>query len=74
MSYTLPKLKVGDMVEATAKIWRFDRRSELLPGERAKVSSVFRVDENTQIIGLEIEGKLPMGGIVCNENTPVRKV
>jgi hypothetical protein len=69
------KLKVGDTVEATGRIWRFDRRSELSPGDRATVSGVWQTTpDNPQIIGLEIEGKAPMGDIVCLENTPLRLV
>jgi hypothetical protein len=69
------KLKVGDTVEATGRIWRFDRRSELSPGDRATVSGVWQTTpDSPQIIGLEIEGKAPMRDIVCLENTPLRLV
>lgn len=69
------KFKVGDIVEATAKIWRKDGRSELQCGDHAKVREVFQATpESPQIIGLEIEGKLPIGDIVCFENVPLRIV
>jgi hypothetical protein len=69
------KFKVGDIVEATGKIWRKDGRSELQPGDYAKVREVWQTTpESPQIIGLEIKGKLPMGGIVCFENVPLRLV
>lgn len=69
------KFKVGDIVEATGKIWRKDRRSELQPGDQAKVRDVWQTTpESPQIIGLEIKGKLPIGDIVCFENVPLRLV
>jgi hypothetical protein len=69
------KFKVGDIVEATGHIWRFDRRSELSPGARAKVSEVSQTTPaSPQIVGLEIEGKPPMRDIVCLESVPLRLV
>ena len=69
------KLKVGDTVEATGRIWRFDRMSELCPGDRATVSRVWQTTPTSpQIIALEIKGKAPMGDIVCRENTPLSLV
>lgn len=65
--------KVGDAVVATDKIQRIDGRSTLRIGDRAKVSQVWRTTpESPQIIGLEIEGKMPMGDIVCYKNVPLR--
>lgn len=67
------KFKIGDIVEATKKIWRKDGRSELFPGDKAKVIEVWQTTpESPQIIGLEIEGKLPIGDLVCFENVPLR--
>lgn len=67
--------KVGDIVEATAKIRRRDGGSELKPFDRATVRSVWQTtSESPQIIGLEINGKLPMGDIVCFENVPLRLI
>ena len=69
------KFRVGDIVEATSKIWRKDGRTELQPGDKATVSSVWQTNpDSPQIICLDIKGKLPMGDIVCFENVPLRLV
>lgn len=69
------KFKVGDIVEATAKIWRRDGGSELQPGDQAKVREVWQTTpDSPQIIGLEIKGKKPMSDIVCFEGVPLRIV
>lgn len=75
MGISTLKFQIGDVVEATGRIWRIDRRSELQPGEQAKVREVFQATpESPQIIGLEIEGKLPMIDIVCTEHLPLRLI
>lgn len=67
------EFKEGDAVVATALITRVDKRSYLLPGERATVWQVWRTtQESPQIISLKIEGRAPMGDIVCFENVPLR--
>lgn len=67
--------KVGDIVEATESIQRFDGSSHLAPGETAKVSYVWQTTpDSPQIIALEIKGRLPMGDIVCEENHPLKRV
>lgn len=63
---------VGDIVEATTKIWRYDNRAELHPGDIARVRDVWQASpESPQIVGLDIEGKLPIGDIVCYETGPL---
>lgn len=60
-------------MEATANIQRKDGRSELQPGNQAKVREVWqKTPESPQIIGLEIKDKFPIGDIVCFENVPLR--
>ena len=66
-------LKVGDIVEATDKIWRQDNRSILEKGYLARVSRVSQNNpESPQIIGLNIQGQFPMMDIVCFHDVPLR--
>ena len=65
---------VGDVVMATTKIKRTDGRSFLTRGEIAKITSVYHTDKS-QIVGIEITGRLPMTDIVCHpDKSPLRKV
>lgn len=69
------KFKVGDTVEATAKIWRQDGRFELLPGDRATICRVFQTTpDSPQIVDLAVKDRLFMGDIVCFEHVPLRIV
>lgn len=69
------KFKVGDVVEATVGISRQDHRSHLDPGERATISQIWQTsEEDPQIVGVVIDGRLPMRDIVCRGNIPFRLV
>lgn len=69
------KFCVGDIVEATDIIYRRDRRSILQRGDKVRVRTVWQTNSDSpQIIGLDIEGKLPICDIVCSESVPLRLV
>ena len=66
--------EVGDLVEATRKITRFDHMSLLNVGERARITSVFN-GERCQVVNIEIQGRLPVIDIVCFEDeSPLKKI
>lgn len=66
---------IGDIVKATRYIKRKDNKSLLNKGELAKIKLVFET-ENSQIVDIEIQGRLPMTDIVCvkNDKQPLENV
>jgi hypothetical protein len=71
----MPSFKVGDTVKATKTFMRQDGKSTLGIGETARVSGVYRRSlDAPQIISLDIDGKLPMGDIVCFADVPLELV
>jgi len=65
----------GDIVVATVEIWRKDKKSRLMPGDKAKVSRVWKNKQGgLQILDVEIDGQLPMIDIVQDGDRPFRKV
>jgi hypothetical protein len=67
--------EVGDLVEATKKIWRVDYKATLHPGDKATVFRVFRVDPNSpQIVALRDKNGCILCDIVCDDTVPFRKV
>jgi hypothetical protein len=73
--HNMPRFNVGDTVRATKKFMRQDGKSTLGIGETARVSEVYRRSlDAPQIITLDIDGRLPMGDIVCFADVPLELV
>lgn len=65
--------KIGDIVEATNWIWRVDKKTVLKKGDKAEVYEIFQLDENSpQIINIKVEGKFPIGDLVCYDTLPLK--
>jgi len=71
----LPHFEVGDLVRATAEIHRVDRRTNIQPGQTAKVIKVCALSDGTQIIDIDVgERYKPICSLVVTEALPLRKL
>lgn len=67
-------LAPGDTVRATKRIWRQDRKCELLVGETAVVTRANIPHDGCQIVAIELPSGWGMGDIVCRDGIPLELV
>ena len=64
--------KVGDNALVTEKIVRIDGRSQVLPGERVKITDVFHGEKYIVVNIKPYSGALPIRDVCCGSNGPLK--